>query len=90
MFPSQMVLANFAHIMGGYEAKYYSYIASYAYMCDVWEKFVAGGMNKKAGLRYRKEMLAVGASLPEHVILKNYLEREVSLVPFKKRLSKKV
>lgn len=90
MFPSQMVLANFAHIMGGYEAKYYSYIASYAYMCDVWEKFVAQGMNKKAGLRYRKEMLAVGATLPEHVILKNYLEREVSLVPFKKRLSKKV
>jgi Zn-dependent oligopeptidase len=90
MFPSQMVLANFAHIMGGYEAKYYSYIASYAYMCDVWEKFVAHGMNKKAGLRYRKEMLAVGASFPEHEILKNYLEREVSLVPFKNRLSKKV
>jgi Zn-dependent oligopeptidase len=76
--------------MGGYEAKYYSYIASYAYMCDVWEKFVAHGMNKKAGLRYRKEMLAVGASFPEHEILKNYLEREVSLVPFKNRLSKKV
>lgn len=87
MFESQNVLANFGHIMGGYEAKYYSYIASYAYMCDVWESFKSTGMTKKAGLKYRKEMLSVGASLPESKILKNYLGREVSLKPFKDRIS---
>jgi thimet oligopeptidase len=88
MFENQNLLGGFAHIMGGYESSYYSYIASYAYMCDVWEEFKRDGMNKTAGMKYRKQMLEIGAQMPEDKIIESYLGRRVSLVAFKDRLSK--
>jgi Zn-dependent oligopeptidase len=87
MFESQNFLGNFAHLVWGYESKYYSYIASYAYMCDVWEQFKKEGMSKSAGMKYRKQMLEIGAQMPEERIIETYLGRKVNLKAFKDRLS---
>ncbi len=92
MFKEQNFLSSFGHLMGGYESKYYSYIASFVYMCDVWESLNKKGIanmnteSKKAGMKYRKEFLSLGSKLPEHKILKDFLGREASTESFLKFL----
>lgn len=84
--PQQMFLASFGHIMGGYEAKYYSYLASYAYMREVWQHFKNQKINKKSGLGYRNKVLSVGSMKDEKDILESYLGRKATFTEFKKFL----
>ncbi|MHA1480806.1 MAG: M3 family metallopeptidase, partial [Candidatus Thorarchaeota archaeon] len=55
--------ASFTHIMGGYQAGYYSYTWSRVYAEDLFTKFEgAGFMDAKTGLEYRQKVLAPGGS----------------------------
>lgn len=84
--PQQMFLSHFGHLMGGYEAKYYSYLASYAYMREVWHHFKNKKINKKSGVEYRDKILSVGAMKDEKDILESYLGKQATFVEFKKFL----
>lgn len=84
--PQQMFLSHFGHLMGGYEAKYYSYLASYAYMREVWQHFKNEKISKRSGVEYRDKVLSVGAMKDEKDILENYLGKQATFVEFKKFL----
>ncbi|PPJ51978.1 hypothetical protein CBER1_10693 [Cercospora berteroae] len=54
---------TFTHIMGGYQAKYYSYLWSRVYAIDVYyTAFKANPINPEAGRRWREEVLKVGGA----------------------------
>ena len=62
---------GFAHIFsGGYDAGYYSYLWAEMLSADAFAMFKEGGgggsaaLNYKAGMKFRREILAVGGSRP--------------------------
>jgi Zn-dependent oligopeptidase len=81
--PKQMFLARFGHIMSGYQSKFYSYLASYAYMREIWQHFKNKKINKKSGLEYRDKVLSIAAMRDEKDILESYLGRQATFEKFK-------
>lgn len=76
-FPS-----TWGHLVGGYDAKYYSYVISKVYSVDFWSEFAKGGIKKgKMSLKYKK-FLEGANTRPEKELVKEYLQRKVSLKPF--------
>jgi Zn-dependent oligopeptidase len=70
------------HLVGGYDAKYYSYVISKVYAQDVWQEFAKGGVKKgKMSEKYKKLLEAAGTK-NEKEIVKDFLGRKVSLKPF--------
>ena len=79
--------SHFAHMMGGYEAKYYSYLVSLAYVHHVWDSFIKGGLNKdNKQIQKYKQMLETGAMKKEVDMLQEYLGEKPSVESFIKHL----
>jgi Zn-dependent oligopeptidase len=70
------------HIVGGYDARYYSYVISKVYAQDVWSEFAKQGLKKgKQSEKYKKLLEAAGTK-EEKEIVKEFLGRKVSMKPF--------
>ncbi len=68
--------ANFGHLMGGYEAGYYSYLWSEVIAQDLFGAFeTAGVMNPETGAKYRELILAPGGSYDEAAQVEKFLGR---------------
>ncbi|MCX7986713.1 MAG: Zn-dependent oligopeptidase [Bacteroidales bacterium] len=68
--------ASFDHLVG-YAAGYYGYMWSKVYAEDLFSVFEKEGvMNKKTGLRFKKEILSKGSTEDENLIIRNFLRRE--------------
>jgi thimet oligopeptidase len=68
--------AGFGHLMGGYEAGYYSYLWAKVYAQDMFTAFKKGGLeNPAVGARYRNDILAPARSLEPDVEVRNFLGR---------------
>jgi thimet oligopeptidase len=79
--------ASFGHIMGGYEAGYYSYLWSEVIASDFFEEFKKNGIfNPEVGKRYIDKVLSRGGSIDEEKQVKEFLGREVSNQAFLKRI----
>lgn len=75
----------FNHIVGGYDAGYYSYIWSNVLDCDAFEVFAKNGIfDKKTADRFRHEMLERGDSEDPMTLYKNFRGSEPELTPLLK------
>lgn len=73
---SQLFPAGFGHIVGGYEAGYYSYAWAKVYAQDMFTRFENEGfLNEKTGADYRTWILEKGGSMDEMTLLKKFLGR---------------
>ena len=82
--------ASFGHLMGGYDAGYYSYLWSEVYATDMFEKFrqaPKGLLDAQVGLKYRTEILEKGGMFNALDLLKSFLNREPSAEAFYKKLN---
>jgi thimet oligopeptidase len=78
--------AGFGHLMG-YDAAYYGYMWSLVYAQDMYEHFRDKGMlSAAAGREYRNKILALGGTVEEMDMLKDYLGREPKPDAFLRRL----
>lgn len=77
--------ASFGHLMGGYEAGYYSYLWSRVIAVDLFGRFNdTGVMNEETGKRYRDIILAPGRSYDESGQVRKFLGRDVTEESFLK------
>lgn len=75
--------ASFGHLMGGYEAGYYSYLWSEVICSDFFEEFKKNGIfNPEMGKRYIEIVLSKGGSVDEERQVKEFLGRDLSFDPF--------
>lgn len=76
---------NFNHIVGGYEAGYYSYIWSNVLDCDAFEVFREKGVfDKETAYRFRHCLLERGDSDDPMKMYKNFRGSEPQLMPLLK------
>ncbi|MCM2267140.1 MAG: Zn-dependent oligopeptidase [Elusimicrobiales bacterium] len=76
MSPGTHPQASFGHLMGGYEAGYYSYLWSEVIAQDLFGAFEAAGvMNPETGKKYRELILAPGRSYDEGDQVRKFLGR---------------
>jgi thimet oligopeptidase len=69
--------AGFGHLMGGYDAGYYSYLWSKVYADDLFTRFKRDGlMNPQAGQAYRQLILEPGDTKDQMELMKQFLGRE--------------
>jgi len=74
--PDNHPQASFGHLMGGYEAGYYSYLWSETIAADLYGAFqAAGGMDPAVGAKYRELILAPGRSYDEAGQVEKFLGR---------------
>ncbi len=86
--PDTAFVAYFGHIIG-YGAGYYGYAwadAIAADMATVFENSPGGFLDKKTGMRMRKEIYSVGDSRDINVSIQKFLGRPESIDPFLKKL----
>ncbi len=70
------MICSFGHL-NGYGANYYGYLWSKVYAQDMFSVFKKNGvMDKATGIRYRKEILEKGATVPEIEIVEKFLGRK--------------
>ena len=68
--------AGFGHL-NGYGSKYYGYLWSLVYACDMFSEFEKkGALSPDMGARYRKEVLSQGGSNDALKLVSNFLGRE--------------
>ncbi|KYQ89422.1 peptidase M3A and M3B domain-containing protein [Tieghemostelium lacteum] len=85
--PNTNSAASFGHIMGGYDAQYYSYMWSEVFAADCFAKFDEEGvMNKDLGKKLRDKLLAPGGSADPNVLIRNFLGREINEANFLKSI----
>ncbi|UDD62076.1 hypothetical protein AFCA_009405 [Aspergillus flavus] len=78
---------RFQHLLGEYDAGYYSYLFSKVYSTDMfYTVFKADPMNSLQGRRYRYTVLEKGGSLDGLTILTDFLGREPQTDAFYKEL----
>ena len=87
--PDTNPLANFGHLFGGYNSRYYGYLWSEVYAAALFEKFAQAGFDQAGncndpslGLRYRHEILAPGGSRDSSISLRSFLGHDPSVNPF--------
>ncbi|MHA1576128.1 MAG: M3 family metallopeptidase, partial [Candidatus Thorarchaeota archaeon] len=79
--------AGFGHIMGGYQAGYYSYTWSRVYAEDLFTKFEkAGFMDEKTGIEFRTKVLAPGGGKDPDEMTREFLGRDANNAAFLKSL----
>ena len=70
------MICSFGHL-NGYAANYYGYLWSKVYAQDMFSVFVKNGvMDTATGIRYRKEILEKGATVPEIEMVEKFLGRK--------------
>jgi Zn-dependent oligopeptidase len=73
--------------MGAYDAGYYGYLWSMVYGDDMFSVFQQEGvLSPEVGARYRKEILAAGASRDAIDHLRAFLGREPNATAFMKKI----
>lgn len=70
------------HIVGGYDARYYSYVISKVYAQDFWSEFAKDGIKKGEASANYKKFLEGANTRPEKDLVKEFLKRKVSMKPF--------
>jgi Zn-dependent oligopeptidase len=71
-------MCRFDHLMG-YEAGYYGYLWSIIYSYDSFHLFEKEGIyNKELGIRFRREILEKGGTIPSLQMLENFLQRKTN------------
>ncbi len=79
--------ASFSHLVGGYDAGYYSYMWALVFADDLFSEFEKNGIfDKKIGMKYRKEILEVGSSRDELESVEKFLGRKSNNKAFLKKL----
>jgi Zn-dependent oligopeptidase len=87
MSPGTHPQASFGHLMGGYEAGYYSYLWSELIAADLFSVFEEKGvMNAETGARYRELILAPGRSYDEAGQVEKFLGRPAAEEAFLKSI----
>lgn len=77
---------GFGHL-NGYGSKYYGYLWSLVYSCDMFSEFEKkGALSPEMGARYRKEVLSKGGSNDALKLVTNFLGRESNNKAFLKFL----
>lgn len=80
---TQLFPAGFGHIVGGYEAGYYSYAWAKVYAQDMFTRFEKEGLlNRRTGRDYRTWILEKGSSMHEMELIKKFLGRKPSMTAF--------
>ncbi|KAK4032612.1 MepB [Parachaetomium inaequale] len=78
---------TFQHLVGDYDAGYYSYLFSNVFSADIFHSvFKADPMDAQAGRRYRYTVLEKGGSQDGMKILSDFLGREPGTGPFHEEL----
>lgn len=87
--PETYFQAAFGHLVG-YEAGYYGYMWSLVYAQDMFQRFKELGMlDPKAGMYYRRKILARGGTLDGLDLIRDYLGREPRMDAFLEHLGLK-
>ena len=87
MSPGTHPQASFGHLMGGYEAGYYSYLWSELIAADLFSVFEEKGiMDPGTGARYRELILAPGRSYDEAGQVEKFLGRPAAEEAFLKSI----
>jgi thimet oligopeptidase len=74
---SQLWIAGFGHIAGGYDAGYYSYLWAEVYAEDMFSRFEKEGiLSTKTGHDYRRWILEKGSSEKEINLVRGFLGRK--------------
>ena len=71
-----MMPASFGHLMGGYEAGYYSYLWSEVLAVDMLSAFQGNLLDPMVGQRYRRLILEPGGSRPPQDLVEEFLGRK--------------
>lgn len=82
-FPS-----TWGHLVGGYDARYYSYVISRVYAQDFWSEFSKNGIKQGGVSTKYKKILEAANKVPEKELVKEFLGRKVSFKPFLDTLKK--
>ena len=79
--------AGFGHLLGGYDAGYYSYLWADVYAADVATRFQKGGfLNPKIGMDYRRTILEKGNMEDGDKLVEKFLKRKHNNKAFFKKL----
>ena len=81
--------ASFGHLMGGYDAGYYSYAWSEVYAQDLFTAFQSGGLeNPQVGMRYRQDILEPSRTYDPDAEVQRFLGRPMSPNAFYQQFSR--
>jgi Zn-dependent oligopeptidase len=82
-----MPQASFGHLMGGYDAGYYSYLWAEVFAQDMFSRFESEGLlNPQTGKEYRKWILEPGGEKAPLELVQGFLKREPNSEAFLKSL----
>jgi thimet oligopeptidase len=85
--PGTFPLANFGHLMGGYDASYYGYMWSEVFGDDMFSRFEGEGVtNPSVGIAYRRAVLERGGTVDPDQMLVDFLGRQPSNQAFLAKL----
>ena len=87
--PGQQFPGQFGHVMGGYQAGYYSYMWSEVIALDMLSAFGDQLMDKKVGAHYRNTVLAQGGQKHGEQMVKDFLGRDPDSKAFFNEISGK-
>ncbi|MBD5605501.1 MAG: Zn-dependent oligopeptidase [Candidatus Eremiobacteraeota bacterium] len=83
LVPGTHPQASFSHLMGGYDAGYYTYLWSLVYAQDMFTAFQKGGLDNPAGgMRYRETILVPGRTYDPNREVRAFLGRPMSTAAF--------
>ncbi len=85
VIPEDHFQCSFGHLTN-YASKYYAYLWSKVYACDLFEYIKEHGMDSKVGQRYVDCILSKGGSRPPQELIRDFLGREPNSNAFFKDL----